>query len=137
MDFTCKCGKTSTSYAEITPETICGDCIEAEVKADEPRRKAKIESLVEELKQKEPLTHSEARTATTTSSFRMNATDIGHRYLSELVGKSIPFYTHNMVARVGENCVVNNCLLNGLWPWARYQRDSGDYAYICLYVEPQ
>ena len=137
MEFTCKCGVKGlkTLGYEITPDSKCIDCISAEVKADQPRRKLKIESLVETLKQQTPLTHQEARTATTIPGIHDNP-NLGHIYLSTLLGKDVPYYNYNAVYRVGEKSLVSNCVLNGYWPWARYKRDSGDFAYICLYIEP-
>lgn len=139
MEFTCGCGRKDTKVLgyKITPDSKCWECIDAEVKADEPRRRAKIERLVEELKQDEPLTHHQARLASMTpGSLNLDRTDIGSKYLSQVLGKHVPFYLHHSVARFVEECVVDTCVLNGFWPWARYQRDSGDFGYICLLLEP-
>ncbi len=137
MEFTCSCGNTSTCYNKETENPKCKECIEAKVKADEPRRRAKIIRLIGELENSKLLTHKEARIATTTpGSFGLKRTDIGSKYLSQLLNKPIPFCLHNMITRVGDVCVVNSCVLNGYWPWARYQRDDGSFGYICLMFEP-
>lgn len=135
MEFTCKCGKKDyKSYGSSNLQ--CGDCIGLEFEEDEPRRREKIISLMNDLKGEKPLTHSEARIATTTPGMNYKDPDIGSVYLSKLINKVIPLYTYNTVYRVGEKHLVDNCIENGLWPWARYKRDSGDFAYICLYIEP-
>jgi len=139
MEFTCKCGKTSTKTLgyKITPDSKCGDCIDAEVKSDEPRRRAKIEKLVEDLKKDKMLTHEQARIATMTpGSLNLSREDIGSIYLSRILNKEVPFYMHYSVCRCIEDCVVESCLLNGFWPWARYDRDDGTFGYICLMFEP-
>ncbi len=136
MEFTCSCGNTSTCYNpdEINPK--CRDCIDAEVKADEPRRRAKVIRLIKELESDKLLTHNEALLATTTpGSFGLKRTDVGSKYLSGLLNKSVPFCLNDMIIRIGDVCVVNSCVLNGYWPWARYKRDNG-FGYICLIFEP-
>lgn len=134
-DFTCACGNKDKHYG-YKGEKKCSDCVMIDYENDKDRREEKIKNLVKKLKEGKILTHKEALSATTTSGFMPNNPNIGHVYLSKLLNKNVPYYNHNLVARVGEEAAERICLYNGYWPWAIYKRDSGDYGYICLIHEP-